>query len=307
MLKIDVFSHILTSKYVENLAKTAPQILKTNEYGRTSMVDMDIRRDLMRRFPEVLQIITMGNIPLENYVDAKAATELAKIGNEELSDIVVKNPSLFYGAAGVLPMDDVGAAVDMIDYCIKDLLLLGVQVFSTVRGMPISDEKYWPIFEKMSSYDRPIWIHPCDNALSKVDFGMFSWPYETSICMLNLVKSGVFDKFPNLKFIVHHAGAMVPFFRERVRSIMPGRSYEQFKNFYVDTALYGNTAGLMVAYEYYGADHILFGTDSPMGAPHGSHGTTENTVYAIEQMAISESEKLAIFRENAIKMFKINL
>ena len=41
------------------------------------------------------------------------------------------------------------------------------------------------------------------------------WPYETSVCMARLVYSGVFDTYPGLRVITHHAGAMVPHFAGR--------------------------------------------------------------------------------------------
>jgi len=36
---------------------------------------------------------------------------------------------------------------------------------------------------------------------------------------------------------------------------------EDFKKFYAETALYGNTDGMMLGYKFFGADHILFGSD----------------------------------------------
>ena len=44
----------------------------------------------------------------------------------------------------------------------------------------------------------------------------FGWPYETSAAMARLVFSGLFDRHPGLKIIVHHMGAMIPYFEGRV-------------------------------------------------------------------------------------------
>jgi uncharacterized protein len=131
--------------------------------------------------------------------------------------------------------------------------------------------------------------------------------------MFRLVQSGIFYERPNLKFIVHHAGAMVPFFSDRLKwfasatKLFPNpdpQMYEQFRNFYVDTALYGNTSALQCAYQYYGADHIMFGTDAPLGP---RWGMIDGTIRSIERMAISEEEKEKIFSLNAIEMFKMAL
>jgi len=72
----------------------------------------------------------------------------------------------------------------------------------------------------------------------------------------------------------------------------------------VDTALYGNTPALQCAYDYYGADHMLFGTDAPLGP---RWGMIEGTIRSIERLEIPESDKEKIFFENAINLFKLAL
>jgi predicted TIM-barrel fold metal-dependent hydrolase len=254
----------------------------------------------MSRHPDVLQIVTMGNTPLERFVKTEDAVELSKIGNEELAELVVKRPDLFYSAAGMVPIDDIDASIEIIDHCINDLNLLGIQLFTSLERNSLAEPKYRPIFARIAEHDKTIWIHPSG---TDKDRGMFSWPYESSRFMLDIVNAGIFNDYPELRIIIHHAGAMVPFFLERVRTIMPQHTEKYFKNFYVDTALYGNTPGLMCALDFYGVEHMLFGTDAPMGAPHGANGNTSRTIMAIEQMSISDKDKEKIFQENAVDIF----
>ena len=113
--------------------------------------------------------------------------------------------------------------------------------------------------------------------------------------------------------LVHHGGAMIPFLHRRVASFIEfsqtrlknnilenitGSPMDHFRMFYADTAIYGNTAGLMCSYDFYGARHLLFGTDMPYDSQFGLTFTRE-TVNSIEQMAISEAEKRMIFEDNA--------
>jgi predicted TIM-barrel fold metal-dependent hydrolase len=130
--------------------------------------------------------------------------------------------------------------------------------------------------------------------------------------MLRLVEAGIFVDYPNIKFIIHHAGAMVPFFAERVKWVMNNHPryhtypelHRHFKRFYVDTALYGNSPGLMCAYHYYGSDHMLLGTDFPLGP---RWGMVEGTVASVDRMEIPEVEKQKIFRDNAIELLRTAL
>ena len=73
---------------------------------------------------------------------------------------------------------------------------------------------------------------------------------------------------------------------------------EYFKMFYNDTALNGNASGLMCAYQFFGEDHLLFGTDMPHDVENGAIAIRK-TIEAIEDMNIPESSKKKIFEGNA--------
>ena len=304
--KIDIFAHILTPRYAEKFASYNPEIKKRVEYATLPVADLTVREKLMSTYPDVVQVVTMANIPLEKFCP-EHSPELARIGNEELAELVSRRPDMFFGAVAVLPMNDVDASVEEIDYALGKLQLSGIQVQTRIGTEWLASEKFRPILAKMAQYNRPIWIHPDNNDNIDFDIGIFSWPFETTHCMLRLVESGVFNEFPHLKFIVHHAGAMVPYFKDRLNCLIPNSRgafpgiHEHFKKFYVDTAIYGNTDALMCAYNYYGADHMFFGTDAPLGP---RMGLVEDTIRSIEKMNIPEDEKDDIFRFNAVKLFK---
>ena len=130
--------------------------------------------------------------------------------------------------------------------------------------------------------------------------------------MARLVFSGIFEKYPNLKMITHHCGAMVPYFSQRLAHQGQGiidkvQHYgeataslsrpllEYFKMFYADTAINGNTGALMCAYSFFGPDHMLFGTDMPYPGAEGLKRDME----AVEAMSIPRPDKQKIFEGNA--------
>jgi predicted TIM-barrel fold metal-dependent hydrolase len=81
---------------------------------------------------------------------------------------------------------------------------------------------------------------------------------------------------------------------------------DQFKTFYNDTALYGNTSALMCSQEFFGSDHLLFGTDVPYG-PGIGEGLIKMTIDAIENMKIPATDKRKIFEENARKLIPLTI
>src|SRR3972149_6357040 len=164
--------------------------------------------------------------------------------------------------------------------------------------------------DEIARYDLPIWIHPA-RARNVPDYRseshsrfyiyqMFGWPYETTAAMVRLVFSGVFDKFPGIKFITHHCGAMIPYFSER---LVVGQDYAEtnlqakwkqalkkppidyFRMFYADTALNGNAAALACGYEFFGAEHVVFATDFPYDDQKGERFTRE-VIKGVESLKI---------------------
>lgn len=309
-MKIDVFAHILPERFLKEYRRRVPEIENVYEVKVLPVTNLQVRMKLMDRYPDVLQILTVSRVPLEKYAKPKDAVELASIANDELAEIVSYHPDKFFAAVACLPMNDVDASLEEIDRAIQKLGLKGIQLYSTINGEPLDLPKFRPIFKKMSEYDLPVWIHPTFGPVEERDYGVFGWPFETSNALLRLITSGIFVEFPNLKFVVHHAGAMVSFFAERIKWILGNfpQSYpnlhEHFRRLYVDTALYGHTPGLMCAYEYFGADHMVFGTDFPLGP---RWGMVEDTIASVERMQISEADKEKIFRKNIQNLLKLPL
>jgi predicted TIM-barrel fold metal-dependent hydrolase len=310
-MKIDIFSHILPKKYLETYTKKNQAILQTIEARTRAVTDLDVRFRLMDRYPDTLQVLTIARIPLESYVNPDDALELAKIANEELAELVELYPDRFAAGVACLPMNDINAALEEADRAITKLGLKGVQIYTRINGEPLDKPAFKPLWEKMAKYDLPIWIHPTTSDKLDNDIGVFSWPFETSSAMFRLVTSGVFNDHPDIKFIVHHCGAMVPFFAKRIKwvlSLLPGlypgvrQPEEHFRKFYGDTAVYGNTPALMCGYAYFGADHLLYGTDAPLGPRFGLTGETAESV---ARMAIPEEEKEKIFFRNAAELLMI--
>ncbi len=244
-----------------------------------------------------------------------------------MAEIVAKHPDRFAAGVATLAMNNIDSALRETDRAINDLGLKGVLVYTNVNGKPLDLPEFMPLYEKMANYDLPIWIHPrrdetvadyITESKSKYRIhGALGWPYETQVAMARLVCSGVLEKYPGLKFITHHCGGGVPFLAERIRGWTRVRGdaerdadlskepIEYFRMFYNDTAVNGSTPALMCGYAFSKAEHILFGTDMPFGGEQGEQFVRE-TVRAIDEMAIPDSEKKMIFEDNARRLLRLS-
>ena len=136
---------------------------------------------------------------------------------------------------------------------------------------------------------------------------VFGWPFDTVIAMTCLIYGGVLDRFPNLTFITHHAGAGIPFFEQRMAT-HPGQApqlkkplLEYYRSFYVDSAIQGSIGGMQASYAFYGADRILFGTDMPYASANGD-GNARQCIASIDALSTPPAEKARMFGGNLLRL-----
>jgi uncharacterized protein len=110
-MRIDIFSHIMPDKHLSLYRRKAPAIEKQIEVNTPPVVDLDIRLRLMSRYPDVLQVLTVANVPVEKFLSPSDAVELARIANDEVAELVVKYPDKFYAGVACLPMNDIEEAI----------------------------------------------------------------------------------------------------------------------------------------------------------------------------------------------------
>jgi predicted TIM-barrel fold metal-dependent hydrolase len=258
---------------------------------------------------------------------------MARLANDGMAGLVARHPDRFPGFIASLPMNDPEGLLKEAKRAVTDLKAVGVQIFSNVLGRPLDRPETMPLFDLMAELDRPLWLHPARGAdfpdyksETKSHYEIwwtFGWPYETSVAMAHLVFAGLFDRLPSVKIITHHLGGMIPYFEGRVG---PGwdqlgsrtsdvdytlllkqlkkRPLEYFHMFYGDTAVFGSQAATICGLKFFGADHVLFGSDSPFDPEKGS-AYIRWTIDIINGLPITEEERHAIFEGNARRLLKL--
>ncbi len=330
-MKIDVFAHILTPRYREAFSKKATAKSRVFGYPDSfpTLTDLDIRFRIMDKDEDLMQVLTITGPPADEVVAPADAVELAKIANDEMAELVVKYPDRFVSAVACLPLSDMDSALKETDRAITQLRFRGVEIYTDLLGRPIDSPEFMPLYEKMASYDLPIWIHPAkdpkipdyigEERSKYLVYMIFGYPYQSSVAMARLVFSGFFEKYPCLKVLTHHCGGVVPHLGERIRvlydqfEMRQGFKYEPnltkspsdyYRKFYADTAVCGDTPALMSGYKFFGPDHILFGTDMPFDGQIG-YRLVRETIRSVEEMEIPDSDKKKIFEDNARKIMRL--
>lgn len=295
-MKIDAFAHVLPAKFYQRMLIIDPQI--PDKYP---FINIETLSDIEKRinlWPDksIKQVISLVNINPEDYVGPDESAKLCHDANEELSTIVNTHPNFFADGVAILPMNSIVEAVKTIDKVSRSTILVGAQIYTRHLGKSIADPTFIPVFAKAAELGVPLWLHPVFDQRKPDNELVFSWEYELSQAMLELVQSNLFEKYPQIKIIVHHAGAMVPFFAGRIEHILDPIHANDFKKFYVDTAIIGNPAALKLAISYYGIDHVIFGTDAPFAIQPS--GPNQIITDAIDSLKLTKEEQSKIYHDN---------
>jgi len=335
-MKIDIFCHIFPQIAFDRFFEAAPNLKDMGKRVRNIPVlfDLDLRFRVMDEFGDYRQVISMASPPLEAFAGPDVTPGLASLANDQMAELVVRHPDRFAGFLACLPMNNPDEAERELHRAVRDLGGRGVQVYSNVGGLPLDRAEFRFLFELMSGYDLPIFLHPArganfpdylseDQSLYEI-WWTFGWPYETSVAMARLVFAGVFDQWPEIKIITHHMGAMAPYFEGRLghgwdqlgtrstgtdyaelRASLKKRPLDYFKQFYADTALFGSAAGTRCGLNFFGVDRVLFASDTPFEPEPGIY--IRETINVIDALEITPEDRDRIYHKNAQRLLKLDL
>ncbi len=325
---IDAYSHVFPMRLIDALSEVKPsaELAALKAQSRHNF-EHEARIAYMDEYGFDIHVLILARPPVWLGMKREDIHRLTRVANESIAEYAFRRSDRFVGV-GVLPVvDDV--MMEELERIHGELGLKGVLIFSNIEGKPLDDAPMWPLYERASALDFPIWIHPQHapghpwirkDVLDRV----LAWPYDTSLAMARLVYGGVFEKYPNIKFVTHHMGGMVPHFAARIAAFaetsseeyaklgigeqsgpkLTGAPLDHFRRFYNDSISSGSPTAVKVAIDFFGADHILFGTDFPFGPDNGERWPLEE-LDTIKTMAMSEEDREKILYRNAQQLLKL--
>ncbi len=266
--------------------------LRSNRY----LFDGEQRLRYMDRIGVDQQVLVLVRPPMWLGMPRPVIHKLTRVANESIAEMAATWPDRFI-PVGVLPVVDDEMMAEFTRLY-SELGVRGVLIFSNIEGLPLDDASMWPLYEEAAKNDIPIWIHPQHGhsyEWLKQDLldRLFGWPFETTLAMSRLVFGGVLEKYPDLKFVTHHLGGMVPYYASRADAMsqeiakyraasltkasapLPGRPTDYFRKFYNDSMVNGSAAAMRCGLDFFGAKQVMYGTDFPMGPNNGEDWPVE--------------------------------
>jgi aminocarboxymuconate-semialdehyde decarboxylase len=135
--------------------------------------------------------------------------------NHGIADMVARNPQRFSGL-GCVPLQDPELAARELSQ-LKSDGFCGVEIGSNINGKFLGEREFDGFYAEAERLGLAIFVHALhpigadrlSNMPDLVPFGAF--PLDTALSALSLIRSGVAERFPALRFgFSHGGGAIVP-------------------------------------------------------------------------------------------------
>jgi len=322
---VDCQSHVFPAAYAELLTRSrrAPTTRGGDgvylvDYGGVQqfelrLADYDPAAKLRAMDEAGVDVSVLSvNIPGPELLDPGLAEDGARLCNDEVAEVCARWPGRFVGLAA-LPLGDPPAAVAELARAVDRLGLRGVVLPSHVAGVPVDDPRFEPVYAAVAARGVPLVLHPTvpawgaaiqDHAM----IPMIGFPIDTSIAMLRLILGGVLERHPALTVVHPHAGGVLPYLMGRIedQTEVKGRGRDRirrspldyYRRVYLDLVS-PSAPALRYAYEFAGADRLLFGSDHPwLGL--------SRFVELVGGLELPEEERAKIVGGNARELFRID-
>jgi predicted TIM-barrel fold metal-dependent hydrolase len=316
---IDIFCHHI-SKSVGKIMERAKYYGEGKEFPYpVQNANPEVRLGLMDKYGVHVQALSQTTPVLLGF-GAEDAAEICRRSNTDNYALCKAYPNRFVNIC-IISLLDMKSAMKELDRSIHELDCRGVTLSANQNGRGLDSPEYFPFYEKVVEHDLPVLIHPThweSYPLVDMDKGwrmmhLFGWPFDTTQAVWRLIFGGVIDRFSSIKIVMHHLGAMIPYFSRRIeqnfnkflKDKLPRHISEYWGNIYGDTATDGTVAAYPCGYAFFGPDRMMYGSDYPFGAEAGEDFIRSN-LESLKSMDIPSTDKEKILGENAKKLLKIN-
>lgn len=220
-----------------------------------------------------------------------------------------------FGAFATLPMANGEDAVKEAIYSLDTLGLDGVAFQSSHDGKYLSHPDYRELLSELNRRGAVVLIHPIliKDRPAGLSPALLEGTFDTTRNVTSMAVHKVFDRFPEIKFIIPHTGGMVPYIKWRIAVTALAEDVNDFlriestpeevkaemaklDGLYYDTAVNVGALHKMVP-----TSQMLFGTDIPFP----SNNIVNHQVQAVfsDIGELGEESVKAVAYGNALRLF----
>ena len=308
--KIDFQAHYLPPSYYDFLAEEG---LFCPDGFPTPQWDEAWQQEMMGELGIAYALLSVSSPSLWTKDPVRTRT-LARKVNDEGAEIVSRAPGNL-GFLATLPLPEVSAAINEARRCLDTLHAGGVGLMTNYGGVYLGDRSLDPILAELNGRGALAVLHPTKPAVTvpnvnqEIPVPAFEYFVETTRTFLNLVQNDTFARYPDIRWVIPHAGAFLPILADRFESFAlmlrfadPDRRVDilaDMAHVYYDLAGFSEPKQLAMLFRNVDETHLLYGSDTPYTDISACVGQAE----ALEETPkLTERQKALLFTENALTL-----
>lgn len=330
-MRIDGYAHIVPPSYLalvsEQGAATSNLVGTWIRHGPLTESPAS-RLRLLDAYDMDIQIVTPPVPPVDIVAAASGlqVEQLVSTFNDGLAEWVSQQPDRYRGV-GTVSLRALDHAVEEVERMATKLGFIGVQLCCGPDLPPLEASELERFYARVGQLGLGIWIHPFESPRKAAAAGgvasareqapyILGWPYHTTLAVFCVAAAGIKERYPDLPWILHHAGGLTPLLAPRIDTFYTsnwsavtglnaaGTSnvVDALRSFYVDTAAGGSTLAISAAIDFFGVDHVIFGTDAPFGERDGAD-VVERALASVRATTADPAAQSAVMAQNLIELF----
>lgn len=323
---LDVHNHFYPPEYLDALRRGPSSVrVSTDAEGNPVLHypgdynvavpghrDIEHREAVLEEHGVALQVLSLTT-PGTHVETPERAVALARLVNDAFAELC-RRPSGRFAAYATLPLNDPRASARELERAMTELGLPGAMLFSNVNGVPLWDERFWPLYECANELGAVLHIHPTNPPDVRAMQHYWLMPlvgflFDTTLAAAGLVFSGVPERFPRIRWVLGHLGGAIPYLAERLdrgfhafpecRAHIERAPSEYLREFYLDTVNFDPEA-LRLAHAFAAPGRILGGSDYPHRI-----GSIPAMIESLSAVDAPEAERAGMLGENAARLLGV--
>jgi len=304
--RIDVHQHMIPDAYRRWLATRGVLDVGGVTVPEWSPAAAMASMDRTGTAKALLSVSAPGVTPAANEADAE---DMARTVNDAGAELAKDRPDRF-GFLATLPLPAVDAAAREATRALDELSADGVILLAHSGDTYLGQPGPADLFAELNRRRAVVLVHPGPlpgPAVPGIPPLAADFLLDTTRAAYLLVRNEYVARYPDIRFILSHAGGFLPYAADRMALVIardtgldPTVVRNQFRNFYFDTALSTGAATLPALLAFAQSGHTVFGSDWPFAPQAAVNQFTDGLDH---YTGIDEAARQAIDRDNAAALF----
>ena len=313
---VDIHAHYFPQAYIDLLVRIGgrslpeaarPLTARPGPPRRDDASGIATRLQQMQEAEVQLQVLSPAASPpyAEKEADAVAA---ARLINDTYAELARKHPGKF-NAVVSLPLPHIDASLREMERGLDQLGMLGVSMTCSCFDRSTAEAEFEALYAEMNRRRTVLNYHPIQNGICSPMINDYKFTVsvgaslEDSAIVLHLIARRVPERFPDITYVIPHAGGIIPMLLQRLDNQapsqhpgLPEKPSATARRFFYDTVTHGSPAALLCLWKAFGADQIVAGSDYPVLMPFETY---RQTFHYIREAGLPPEDVAKILDQNA--------